>query len=147
MRVAVVAITTTCALVLSLMATAPPASGAVGEWYRIPGFAGTIAVARLDSLHTQTAGSGTGSGRISINKKFGKGKTYVQYKPSPRGPGGWNRGTPNHTRRSGARRYFWSDNYFWHTTGYQFRICKVRIGPDPCGNILVIEAGAQPGGG
>ena len=128
---------------MSLSVGAMPALAAKGTlmstWYTIPSFKGTVAAARVNYMTLDLQGDGDAGGRISIDKRTGKGRTYVQYKPDPRGPGGWNRGTANHSVKSAAATYNWSDHFVFYTTGYKFRICKVRAFADPCGTVLLIE--------
>jgi hypothetical protein len=133
--------------VLLLVALVVPASAAtLGQFYAIPSYAGTLASATVDSLDVVTVGEGRAAGRIRIQNVSGRRPTYVQYKPDPRGPGGWNRGTANHRRGEPNTEYAWSDNFFLYTTGFLFRICEVRRGPDKCGTAVLVEPGTPRGG-
>ena len=86
---------------------------------------------------TQAAGDGSGSavGQIYLRNTCST-KLYVQFKPNEGGL--WNRGTSN---VSSAAYYFnWSDNFHLPYTGFMFRICQDKLGPDSCGSARMVYA-------
>lgn len=133
-RARLVALGAATMLVLPAGIGGSSASAAEDVWYSIPAFNGVRASAIVSNWNS----AGSAAGQIWIRNNTGSGRYYVMFKPDPRGPGGWNRGTPNIV--SGAHYYPWEDNFFLYTTGYKFKICKHRRAlPDPCGNSLLIN--------
>jgi len=116
----------------------PASAGSLGVWYEIPRFKGVFAASKMTYFNSGSA-DGEAGGFLTIRNYNSSGKFYVKYKPDPRGPGGWDRGTPNVGRGQQELNYAWHDDFVLYTTGYKFKICKVRTGSDPCGTALLIE--------
>lgn len=132
------------AALLMVPATWTPAAADLDTWYPVPSYKGVKASAIMSDLQSNL-GSGSAWGQISVRNTSTPGRFYVKFKPDPRGPGGWNRGTQNY--RLGTQGTDpWEDDFVVYTTGYKFKICKVRRGPDPCGSAVLIEARNMGGG-
>lgn len=124
---------------LFLLGVTPASAGQLGVWYELPRLNGVIAGTKMTYLNSGSA-DGEAGGFLSIRNNNSRGKYYVQYKPDPRGPGGWNRGTPNVRAGQVSLNNAWHDDFTHYTTGYKFRICKVRpIIRDKCGTALLVE--------
>jgi len=109
-------------------------------WFALYDFKAARADASLDYLTVSTAGSGDAGGRIAV-LVVGKGSYYVKYRAAERGPLKWHRGTNNVKKSSGRREFGWSDNFFFTTWAYEFKICQARkYRKDPCGNPMTLSA-------
>jgi len=125
----------TVALVLAAtFAANTQASAATNVWYAIPGYSGGTASVNMTWFNKGYA-SGSGGGQIYLKNNTGADKIYVQFKPNEGGT--WNRATQNRT--SGGAYYNWSDSFTLNYSGFMFRICRDRIGPDSCGSAVNVR--------